>query len=375
MADGPYLFDPDAVADLLESLPNLEASIGAPHDEGEPSEAFPAARKARRQVYRVLGNAHFPHLRDLLGTLDFCLEQGFTQPTVLKTRAGKPFAEALAELTSAEHFLLRGLSVCGLDEGKGQESVPDLLLGSDGYDAAVEVYCPRAWEGLSLFGEESVRLLKDLDLAFDYEFEIRAEQMRHFDEGRLLQSHPQELAVQLEREIRNGLVADLVEGLTSDLDGGQTDLRNEREHAGLNLRISVELHSIQPSRSRLPIRRGTFSPPTITGHSLEAMFARLADRVARKAARGQAVGHASLSLLLVELSRSELQPGLSHDYYRGRFAELLRDSRLGQGLAGYHMVAFCEWVAWRQPLRLHFLMREDGVAMETARPLFDELAS
>lgn len=369
-----FLFDPKQVANQLSSLPHLRAALGDPHREGKPSEAFSTARKTQREIYRVLGNAPYPLLRDLLETLDFCLGRGFSQPTILRTRARKSFAEALAELSSAEHFLLRGLTVQGLDEARDQAPVPDLILAGTGPEVAVEVCCPRQWEGLSDFLDDFRDLLMNLDLAFDYEFDVYTNQLEHFDEGRLLQPHPQELADHLAREIRDGLIVELVDELAAHLDGAGTAVRVKQDHAGLNLKIVVEVSSVEPSQQRLPIRQGAFSGPSITGHSPGAMFSRIVERVVRKAARGQAVGHAPLSLLLVDLTRSELDVELSHPVYREQFEEAVTESLLGRNLQGYDMIAFCQCVAWRQELCLHYLMSEDSVAKGTPGLLFGEQA-
>jgi hypothetical protein len=100
------------------------------------------------------------------------------------------------------------------------------------------------------------------------------------------------------------------------------------------------------------------------------MFDRLVNkRVRAKAARGQAIGHAHLSLLLVDLSYSELTSELGSAYYRGEFENTLK-ARLGQGLEGYDIIAFCEPRSWRQDLLLHFIVREEHVVEAVPDLLF-----
>jgi len=99
------------------------------------------------------------------------------------------------------------------------------------------------------------------------------------------------------------------------------------------------------------------------------MFEQIVERVVRKAAKGQAVGHAPLSLLVVELSRSELASELAHPSYRKTFEQSLQ-RRLGRRLCGYDMIAFCKAGGWRRELRLHWLLHEDRVPRAAPRALF-----
>ena len=106
-----FLFDPVEVRQMLEGFPSLHGGLADPNREGEKSDSFPAARKSERQIYRVLANLHYPHLRTLVETLDFCIAGGFTQPKLLSTRAHGEFGSALSELRTAKYFLRRGFSV------------------------------------------------------------------------------------------------------------------------------------------------------------------------------------------------------------------------------------------------------------------------
>jgi hypothetical protein len=371
-----FLFDPDEVATRLGSLPHLAAALGDPHLEGESASAFAQARKCVREIYRVLGNAHYQNLDELLHTLESCLENGFSQPTILRTRARKSFDESLAELHAAEHFLLREYEVKGQDTAKASHSVPDFIARGHGIEVAVEVYCPRAWEGLADFFDDFKDVLKNLDLPYDYEFEVHVEQLRHFaDDGRLLILHPGELAEALTPKVREEIIIDLVGDLTTKLGCAKSRLRVEHERHELNIRIWIALESIEQSRERLPIRSGVISGPSITGYAPEGMFDRLVEKNVRgKARKGQAVGHAPLSLLLVDLSYSELTRELVSPYYRAKFSEIV-GKRLGQGLDGYDMIAFCNAPAWHRELQLHFQVREGCVPAEVPRLFFGEKIS
>jgi hypothetical protein len=102
--------------------------LGDSGEEGVPSDCFAGYRKSPLQIYRVLANLHYDHLTALVDSLEFCLEHGYEQPKLLRTRGRGEFASALSELMTAEHFLLRGFSVKGLDAEKGSAPVPDLLV-------------------------------------------------------------------------------------------------------------------------------------------------------------------------------------------------------------------------------------------------------
>ena len=358
-----FLFDPRAATKVLSELPQLRSLLGDPWQEGQASEAFSTAQMSSRQIYRVLGNLHYPHLGELLEALELCLERGFRQPMILRTRARKPFAELLAELQAARHFLAREFDVMGQDATKDQAPVPDLVVAGHGLEVAVEVYCPRQWEALGELDEFAVAL-KNLDVAYDYDYEVRVGQLERFDEQGLIQLHPGSWAERLTPEVRRHLLSDLLEELVLTLVDAPPSVGVERRREDLNLGVSMALTSIERSRGRLPSRTGGLSGPSITGHDPAGMFDRLVDkRVRAKAARRQAVGHARLSLLLVDLYRSELSDELGHSYYREEFAETLR-RRLGRGLEGYDMIAFCESRGWRQELRLHYIVREEHVVEE-----------
>jgi hypothetical protein len=337
LAEMRFLFQAEAVTGVLSQFPQLRSRLGDPRQEGQPSQAFSTARKSERQIYRVLGNVHYSHLGELLEALEFCLERGFNQPTILRTRARRSFAESLAELHAARHFLGREFEVEGQDATKNRAPVPDLIVTGHGLTVAVEVYCPREWEGLCELDDLRVAL-KNLDVAFDYEFEVRVGQLKRLDERGLIQVHPREFADRLTAQIRGDLRIDLLRELTVALADAPPSARVERGRDELNLSASIELWSIQRSHGALPTRAGAAPGPSITGHDPAGMFDRLVDkRVRAKAARRQAVGHAPLSLLLVDLSRSELSSELSHSYYRAKFAETL-ERRFGQGLEGYDMM-------------------------------------
>lgn len=128
----PFLFDPSSVKQELAKRPHLNAALGDPYQQGEPSAHFAGYRKSPLQIYRVLANLHYEHLKMLVDSLDFCLGHGYQQPKLIRTRGRAEFASALSELQVAEHFLLRGFEVAGFDATKAPIPCPTFSLTARG---------------------------------------------------------------------------------------------------------------------------------------------------------------------------------------------------------------------------------------------------
>jgi hypothetical protein len=227
-----FLFDPADVAKVLDRLPHLRSVIPDPAREGQESAAFRGMRKSERQLYRVLSNVHYEHLDALLRSLDFCIGRGFTQPTMLRTRARSAFAAAVSEVYVAEHLLNRGFGVEGLESEKGADTVPELVARKDSLAIAVEVYAPLEWEGLGELMDELTSGVKNLDLPIDYRFEARVEQLAQFDaEHRLLLIHPGTLARGLDGKTRERIVTPLLDEVERRLSAGEREVRVAKRKA------------------------------------------------------------------------------------------------------------------------------------------------
>jgi hypothetical protein len=68
-----YLFLPKDANAILASLPHLRNVLPAPDVEGTGSDAFPSMRKSDRQIFRVVSNDHYAHLRTLIQSFDYCV--------------------------------------------------------------------------------------------------------------------------------------------------------------------------------------------------------------------------------------------------------------------------------------------------------------
>lgn len=370
LATRTFLFDPDDVGRHLSALPHLRAALGDPLEEGEKSSAFSLARKSEREIYRVLGNTHYQNLSNLLQTLEFCLGRGYGNSTILRTSARKPFTDSLAELHAAEHFLLCGFEVEGQDDIRAQRSVPEFIARGHGINLAVEVYCPRLWEGIDALLEDLEDTAKNFDLPFDYSFEVRASARHQYAGKSMLLPHPSQLSDDLTLAIRARLVNDLRNALEAALHGSATSAFSW-EGSTQHLTTSSVLSSIRASKERLPLRSGVVAGPTLSGYAPEGIFSWLVERnVKRKARKRQARGYAPWSLLLVDLSYSEMTSELRHPVYRRRFAEAIRN-RLLPSLEHYDMIAFCDASGWRRKLRLHFFIGVESIPKNVPASIFE----
>jgi hypothetical protein len=67
-----FLYLPIDIVQVLKQLPHLKGVVTDPTKEGTTSRAFLDARKSPLQIYRILANNHYDHLRALLESLNFC---------------------------------------------------------------------------------------------------------------------------------------------------------------------------------------------------------------------------------------------------------------------------------------------------------------
>jgi hypothetical protein len=345
MDEAQFLFLPEDIENQLTRLQSLRDALGDPKHEGVPSAAYPQARKSARQIYRVLANDHYPHLKELLSRIDQCIERGFRQPTLTRTRGRSNFKSALAELRAAEQFQGASWQVTSLETAREQEPVPEFLARKGDHAVVVEVYCPRTREGF----DDAMDALKDrvmnLDLPWDYRTEISVDQLERFDEsGKLLHLSPYELAARMRTTKTRGLVAGLVDELIQQLNAGNEQCAATRSDGELNLKVSVALTNVTSSTKHLPIRGGPLSYPGFSGYAPEAILDRLVrGGVRRKALKGQASGssQAQDSLLIADLTCSDLADHLDQPSYREDFLSSV-EQRLTDDRGGYDAILFCD---------------------------------
>jgi hypothetical protein len=340
-----YIYDPEKIDRILQEHRLLSQKLGELRQEERQTISFPRAMKSERQIYRILSSQHYTHLEDLLKTLEFCLDNGWEQPKLLKTKREKAFAAAVSELLVADYFLKRGLTIKGFEKERKQTPVPDLLVQAGQFLISVEVYAPCDWDGVEYFLED-VRLgILHLDTPWDFHFEIEMKLIDHFDcKGKLLRFDPWRFAEAYESPTIRWKT---IKPLLSKIDAHLRKFINHEFVVSLpdenqNIFTKVHIQQIQRSEHCTPARFG--SPPhlTITGHDPEGMFDRMVKRrIMKKIARKQALSIAEkhLTALLVDVSGLGYQEEFEHSYYIQKFAESVR-RHLDPRLCEIDMVIF-----------------------------------
>lgn len=341
-----YLYDPRIVDKVLQGFPSLYQKLGNPVLEGKKAVSFPQCRRTGREIYRILSNQHYPHLVELLSILDYCIANGWEQPTLIKTRGQKEFDSSVAELSVANFFLRLGLKVKGLDQGKGTNPVPDMLIESGGISVSAEVYCPRDWNGLDHFQEEIRLGILHLDVPWDFCFQISMRLINNFDpEGKPLWFDPWQFSEANEKSSdRWAKIGQIISELETNLAGSKGPeivacLRDE----DLNVLTKVRLSQIKKSQSDTPSRFGTASGPTLSGYAPEGMFDRVVGtRILSKIQKGQAqsLPGEHLGALIVDISRLGYTSQFMHPYYLQQFGQSV-EKHLSPRAIDVDMVVFC----------------------------------
>jgi hypothetical protein len=368
----PFLFAPAAVAGTLVELPALRAALIDPGREGEPSEAFAGMRKTRRQIYRALVyHEEIPALRELLERVDHWLARGFVA-TKLRGADRAQYRSALAELEVADHFDARDLSVTPAEPGAAGGAVADMVVNANGLRAVVEVHSPPEWQGLNALREEAWDTLRNVDLPYAFHFDINVKQSQPIGERGSVPLHPDVLSAALALAAeRIRLLQPLFTELFDRLASGDPEAVGRVDAETLNLVVTAELSNVEPVAEFAP-RSGAWSINGLGGYRPEVMFDALLERVARKARRRQASSEGALEVLVVDMSRSELEAELTSEaYYQPRFADSLRRFADRWG-APSDILALVQSQGWRQELTTYFLWSRDEAA-QAAEYLFGPL--
>lgn len=371
-----YLFHPDAVEAALGDLPALRQELGDPGTEGVPSRAFALARKTAREIYRLLMARDYEHLDSLLRLLDRCLASGWTQPRLLRTSGRGDFPSLVAELLVAGWLIGRGFSVLGLEERKGQEPVPDLLVERDDLVARVEVYRPRDWEGLEALIDELRLALLHLDEPYDFGFRIEIDQLRQFDGDRLVWLDPWQVSDAFDvPSRRDALVGDVLRELVAGLRSDGPRIEISRELPEINTRLNIELDPVRSARGRLPSRPFAGGGPPLTGYAPEAMFDRLLEkRVLAKARRRQTRVRdgSALEVLVVDVSALGCRPEFWSSAYLEKFAASAA-RHLHDGNHSLDLIAFVEPLLPALKLHTHLAVLRDGLDERVADDVLGRL--
>lgn len=367
-----YIYHPASVCEILRTYPSLKNALTDPILEGQQSLGYPRCRKTARQVHRILANQHYPHLVELLTSLENCLASGWRQPSLLRTMSQKEFDSSLSELRIAEHFLRKGFAVKNLPGG--QDPVPDMLVELGSLSASVEVYTPRDWDGLDYFTEDLRLGIEYLDVGWDFQFEIDishcAQRSLFFDPWQF--SDANERPRERWKKVRNILSA-VKDNLGRCATSG-SECATKLDQKDLDCNVTVRLTGLQPGGAECPARGGSFSVPTITGYAPEGMFDRLVRRrITTKIQRRQAasVPGRHLRMLAVDISGLAYWHQFAHPYYLRTFGRTV-DGVLGQGASDIDVVVFFSAKSGRSSeMSVPLLFREPSVSDATVATLFD----
>lgn len=336
-----FLYDPDEVRARLDELPALGAVLAAPELDGVESMAFANGRRSSRQIYRVLGNQHYPHLHRLLNVTNKVADAGYC-PRQLTTRSADQFASTVSEILVADYLLRRGFALT--PAGGAGRSAPEFVANHGPDQIAVEVYAPRGWDGLTELPHAIRSRIENADICLDFEFWIDLKQLDRFDPPtrRLLYVDPIALARRLDLRRRERVGATLADAIECQLLHGNDIAEATWTSSELNLDVSVRVEVDGATRTELPKRRGYISHLGLSGYAPEAIFDRLVGQRLRAKARrrqGRRSQLAPRSVLVVDLGLSDLTPHLGPGPYSERFLASLHRWFGREPDFGYDLIA------------------------------------
>jgi hypothetical protein len=291
----PILFSPENVRNVLVGLPSVAAFLPDPAVEGEPSDAFPGVlRKTEREVYRWIANTHYEHLAEAVMHLERVYAAGCTFGSLLSTRDREQFVSLTAEVLVADDFLRRGYEVQTVQ--RSDRVRPDLLVGVDGLDVAVEVYSPRELLAVDAWVREVSDLLNYVDVKASYASTVQTELEKKIPPDRT-PLDPWAPAKMLD-ETGDAVLAEITRDVEDALNALRSFTKAYR-HLGTPLLTTVELDDVERAPDAGPLRRGTIGYPGFSRYSPAGVFRRTVERSQRKARRRQTQGVPAAARVLV----------------------------------------------------------------------------
>lgn len=329
-SDIRYLCDPITIETVLESFPRLRERLRNTwahvlKSKGSSSH-FPNAVYANQEIYRILSNQHYPHLVQLLNSIEFCLKNDYENRQVLTTTSLDEFESGLSEILFAEICLRENFHVHGLDANKRNRKTSDLRILTRQGSFIAEVYRPRTTLGLRQLEEELRLAILHLDLPYDFECEIRFDVEQGFSQvGRLEHFKPSLVSsvfsdkAQKRRILVDQVLASMVNLLPQLKDASFEISLGDR---GVNAKIQVGLSKIQQSQDLLPHRLFVLSQPG-SGIGPEFLFDDIVRRRIRSKIRDRQFSSYSekeVRLLIVDISDlSFFFTSWNDGYYRHKF--------------------------------------------------------
>lgn len=325
-----YLFNPQEIIQALADYGSLKKKLKNPEKEGIKSKSFSSLRKTQREIYRILTNLHYKHLKNLLSNLDFCISRGWKNPRLLQTRSEFEFDSLVSELLVATHFAKSGYNISSFDHSKGKNIVPDLLASTDSVSLVMEVYSPRDWDGLEYYFEDLRLSILHLDLPYDFNFKLKSELVRYFDNnGMLLRFDPWDFSeVYSNKTVRSQRVGIIVSEIINSFKSNHKQIQYDVKELNHNILVKFSIDEISSYKGNHE-RHGVILRPTLTGYSPEGMFLNLVrKRLNSKIAKRQthSIDDCQHRVLFVDVSNLGYITEFKNSYYQKNFAKSLVDN-------------------------------------------------
>lgn len=297
-----FIFDPARVSRVLSQLPSLARLLPDPHREGRESAVFTGKRITDRAMYRLLGNPHYPHLRESLRGIEAAAAAGMKLKELRQANLRGEFGSYLQEALLADHLLQRGFSVSKGLAGEGRN--PDLEVDADDFSVTVEVYSPRSWQWRKDWLSDVVDTLKNADIPYAYGATVDV----------VIHGIPVDAELLEDMILRTG--RDVLHRITSDLthlDQSASGSQLEYEHEGGEMTTSITFVQVEKNDTGL-VRSIAMSPPGEI-YRAEPEFGDVLRKIRAKAEKRQAErGSGQLRGLVADVSRT----GIDHDLESGR---------------------------------------------------------
>lgn len=355
-----FLFDPVRVDRLRAVLPALSAQLPASASEGALT-SLPALRKTGREVYRLLANPHYRHLREALRVIENVLTAGCDLRDLLSTSKHSQFSSRLSEAWAADHFLFKGFNVSTVPRTGSRGA--DLVIEKGQLSATIEIYSPRVWEALDDWMLELQDELKNLDQPYDYVLEVSVSAPHGVDPWTIARAL--DLTAQA---VIDAVLGDLVGALNS----GEGGTARSYRHGSTDLETTVGLRDVCASVAGTA-RSLVIGRPALSGYAPEAMFERLVSRnVLRRKTGKRQTEEATTRLrgMIVDLSRTQIAHDLRHALYRAKAEAILKP--VDVSAVGLDFIAFCGPNGLRRGLAADFVVyNEKTVSDEEIHELFD----
>lgn len=351
-----FLFDPARVDRMLAVLPALRAAVKSPASEGKPSSSYAKLRKTRREVYRLLSNQHYAHLRNSLRAIEVTHAAGCSFDRLLTTDVYEQFQSHMSEVRAAEHFLCRSFSVTSIPRTGTRTA--DLRLVGNGIDVTVEVFTRREWLPLDEWNDSVRDGLKNVDRCVDFAVSVSTRSVvpsvawSPWDLGNAL--------ARTQVRVLGEIFADFGAALDASAAYQKTYV-----HEGVDLETDLELRLVRAGTDR-PARLVSIALPGFGGYSPAGMLRRIIEGSLReKAGRGQAQKSGTgARCLLIDLSRAQIADDLRHPAHRPEAEKVL--AAVDPGEFGLDLISFYRPYSGRRRGRCDYFAAFDDARLSRA---------